>query len=78
MAALKADEQGNIQFPPEHAVTMDLSERNAQMRDEDGFVYDVGYFQLERNMIQSIDTFELEIFTNDSRQERSGTCGRDS
>jgi hypothetical protein len=29
------------------------------MREEEGIVYDFGYFQFERNMIQSIDTFEL-------------------
>jgi hypothetical protein len=59
MAMLTADDEGNIAFPPEHAMTMDMSERNAEMMEEDGNVYDYGYFRFANHMVQTIDTFEL-------------------
>jgi hypothetical protein len=59
MAMLTADDEGKVQFPPEHPMTMDMSERNAELMKEDGNVYDYGYFTFERDMIQQIDTFEL-------------------
>jgi hypothetical protein len=59
MAMLTADDEGNIAFPPEHAMTMDMSERNAEMMEEDGNVYDYGYFRFANDMVQTIDTFEL-------------------
>jgi hypothetical protein len=36
-----------------------MSERNAEMMEEDGNVYDYGYFCFAKDMVQTIDTFEL-------------------
>lgn len=59
MAALTADDDGVIQFPPEHQMTMDMSERNAEMMGEDSNVHDIGYFEFDNAMIEEVDTFEL-------------------
>jgi hypothetical protein len=59
MSELTADDEGNIAFPPEHAMTMDMSERNAALIEEGNRVYDYGYFQFQQDMVQNIDTFEL-------------------
>lgn len=59
MAMLTVDDEGNIAFPPEHAMTMDMSERNAALMEEDGNVFDCGYFRFASDMVQTIDTFEL-------------------
>jgi hypothetical protein len=40
MAMLNAHDKGNIAFPPQHAITMDMSARNAEMMEVDGNVYD--------------------------------------
>jgi len=60
MANLTVDDKGTVQFPPEHpTMTMDMTERNAERMEEDGDVYDYGYFTFDRNMVTTIDTFEL-------------------
>jgi predicted ferric reductase len=59
MASLTIDDEGIVQFPPEHPMTMDMSERNAALMEEDNNVYDYGFFCFEQPMVQTIDTFEL-------------------
>jgi hypothetical protein len=34
MSQLTADDEGNIVFPPEHVMTMDMSERNAALMED--------------------------------------------
>jgi hypothetical protein len=59
IAAFTADDEGNIQFPPEHQMTMDMAKCNQEMEEEDGRVYDYVYFQFRNDMVQEIVTFEL-------------------
>lgn len=59
MAALTADDEGVVMFPPEHQMTMDISERNAELMGEDNNVFDVGYFEFDNPMLEEVDTFEL-------------------
>ena len=59
MAALTTDDQNNMIFPPEHALTMDMSLRNAQLVGEDGRVWDSGIFAFDQDMKEENPIVEL-------------------
>mmetsp|Transcript_3137 Transcript_3137/g.5671 ORF Transcript_3137/g.5671 Transcript_3137/m.5671 type:complete len:279 (+) Transcript_3137:145-981(+) len=60
MAAFTVDEDGNIVFPPEHALTMDMSRRNQMLVEEDsGRVWDQGCLRFEQDMSSENPFFEL-------------------
>lgn len=60
MAEFTLDEQGNMVFPPEHPLTMDTSERNQDLVEEDGRIWDEGVIKFEEDMKhEDIPIFEL-------------------
>ena len=50
MAEFTIDDSGQMLFPPEHALTMDTSERNQQLVEEDGRVWDDGHLTFDFDM----------------------------
>ena len=50
MAEFTIDDSGQMLFPPEHALTMDTSERNQQLVEEDGRVWDNGHLTFDFDM----------------------------
>ena len=68
MAAFTEDDQGNIAYPPEHTLTMDTSERNQQLLEEDGHVWDQGVITFDQDMkTKDIPVFELLDVTISSK-----------
>ena len=59
MAQFTLDESGNMVFPPEHPLTMDMSERNQALVEEDNRIWDTGFIQFERDMNCEDPIFEL-------------------
>ena len=60
MAQFTVDDTGKMIFPPEHPLTMDTSERNQALVEEDNRIWDSGYIHFEQDMkIDEIPVFEL-------------------
>jgi len=59
MAAFTLDDQGNMMFPPEHSLTMDMSERNQTLVEEDNRIWDDGFLDFDQDMKTSDPTFEV-------------------
>ena len=60
MAEFTTDDQDNIVFPPEHPLTMDTSERNQQLVEEDGKIWDNGVMTFDQDMkIDDVPVFVL-------------------
>jgi len=47
MAQFTLDEHGNMLFPPEHSLTMDASERNQALVEEDNKIWDYGHLEFD-------------------------------
>lgn len=59
MAQFTVDDDGIMIFPPEHPLTMDTSERNQALVQEDGRIWDEGFLSFEQDMEEDIPVFEL-------------------
>jgi len=60
MAAFTCDDDGKVVCPPEHALTMDTSERNQLLVEEDGRVWDEGFLSFDQDMkTDDVPVFEL-------------------
>jgi hypothetical protein len=59
MATFTTYDNGDMVFPPEHALTMDTSRRNQMLVEEDGHVYDDGTYAFEVDMKQENPIIEL-------------------
>ena len=60
MAMFTIDDDGNMIFPPEHPLTMDTSERNQSLVEEDGRIWDTGYLTFDQDM-KVDDDLPLEL-----------------
>lgn len=59
MAAFATDEDGEVLFPPDHAMTQSMARRNWEMADKStSRVYDEGFIKFDKDMRQ--DSFEIE------------------
>lgn len=67
MAAFTIDEAGDTRFPPEHPLTMDTSERNQALVEEDGRVWDDGFLVFHEDMKTDDPYFELLEVTMESQ-----------
>lgn len=66
MAAMTTDNNNNMLFPPEHALTMDTSRRNQARIEEDGRVWDDGVFSFDQDMRDENPVIELvDVFLQD-------------
>lgn len=59
MAALTTDGNNHLIFPAEHALTMDIAQRNQNLVSDDGKVWDDGVFSFEQDMKQDNPIIEL-------------------
>ena len=59
MAQFTLDKDGQMIFPPEHPLTMDTSERNQQLVEEDNRIWDEGFIDFEQDMKTDDPVFEL-------------------
>lgn len=59
MAELTQDDSGDLIFPPNHALTMNMSRRNADCVEEDGKVWDEGTMAFEQDMKPDNPIIEL-------------------
>jgi hypothetical protein len=59
MAEFATDDDGEPLFPPTHQLTMDTSERNQALVQEDKRVWDEGYLSFEQDMKTDDPNFEL-------------------
>lgn len=59
MAEFTKDDTGDILFPPEHALTVDTSERNQERVEEDGRVWNDGVIMFEEDMEDNPPILEL-------------------
>ena len=59
MAQFTLDEDGTMLFPPEHPLTMDTSERNQALVEEDGRIWDHGVLVYEVDMKMDDPKYEL-------------------
>jgi hypothetical protein len=59
MSDFNSDDDGEQLFPPNHALTMDTSERNQLLVEEDGRIWDYGYLDFEQDMKTENPEFEL-------------------
>ena len=50
MAQFTLDDEGNMVFPPEHPLTMDTSERNQTLVEEDNRIWDEGFITFDQDM----------------------------
>lgn len=66
MAAFTTDDDGEVVFPPEHPLTMDTSERNQGLVEEDGKIWDSGFLVFEDDMKSEEPIVELLEVTIDS------------
>jgi hypothetical protein len=60
-------ESGEPRFPPEHPLTMDTSERNQALVDEDGRIWDDGFLIFHEDMKTDDPVFELLEVTIESQ-----------
>lgn len=67
MAEFTMDDEGNCKFPPEHALTMDTSERNQSLVQEDGRIWDDGYLLFDDEMKTDDPVIELLEVTIESQ-----------
>ncbi|CAB9509262.1 expressed unknown protein [Seminavis robusta] len=55
MAQFCVDDEGKMLYPPEHPLTMDTSERNQALVEEDNRIWDYGYICFDQDMVTSED-----------------------
>jgi hypothetical protein len=64
MASFCRDADGNIIYGTEHPLTMDFAERIASMTEEDGKIYNSGFFQYDQDMnTDNVDELVFEVLT---------------
>ncbi|CAB9528702.1 hypothetical protein SEMRO_2296_G322380.1 [Seminavis robusta] len=65
MAQFCVDDQGQMLYPPDHPLTMDTSERNQQLVEEDDRIWDYGYLQFDQDMLTeeepAMELLEVDI-----------------
>ena len=59
MAQFTLDEKDEMIFPPEHPLTMDTSERNQQLVEEDNRIWDDGFLTFDQDMKTDNPVFEV-------------------
>lgn len=60
MAEFTTDDSGNVAFPLDHPLTMDTSERNQLLVEEDNCIWDAGTIVFDQDMkIDDVPVFEL-------------------
>jgi hypothetical protein len=65
MASFSVDEEGNIMFPPEHALTQDMAAYNSELIGEDGKVWDTGYIKFNSDMDTDDGKYMFELLEID-------------
>jgi hypothetical protein len=50
MAQFTLDDQNQMVFPPEHLLTMDTSEHNQLLVEEDNYIWDEGFLDFDQDM----------------------------
>jgi hypothetical protein len=85
MANFCTDEDGNVMYGREHPLTIDFAERHAKITEEDGKIYDTGFFRFDQAMKTEVGelVFDLLDFNIESQnvmvkmlQGRSRSVGR--